>query len=315
MRALAAVILIASLSLRPAAAEIYSLATTPPGSFTYTLAAAIAAAGNKKDALLRVQTYGNSAQFLPLVESGEVAFALTNVLDLDAAIKGEGGFAGRPATHLRAVAFLFPFQTGFLVRVDSDVKTPADVKGKRVPLFSTQPTFQAIMRAVLANAGLGESDIEYVPLGNFTQQYDEFAAGHIDVALSVPGQSAVADLKEKVGALRFLPLDNGANAIGAMQAVLPLAYVTEVKPNPNFVGVEAPLAMLSYDYVLFVNDGVADAAVAELVQRLRDNADVLAATAPKFKSFKPETMAKSLPLPYHPGAEAYYRANGLWPTQ
>jgi len=74
------------------------------------------------------------------------------------------------------------------------------------------------------------------------------------------------------------------------------------------------MKLLSYDYLLLANESVADAAIAQLVQCLRDGTEALAASAPKFKAFHREDMAKSLPLPYHPGAEAYYRANGLWPA-
>jgi hypothetical protein len=309
-----AAVVSALLMQRAVAAEVYALGTSAPGSVTYTMAAAIAAAGNKQGELLRVQSYGSSVQFVPQVESGEVAFAITNVLDLDAAMKGEGDFTGRPATHLRAVAFLFPFQIGFVVRADSGLERGADIKGKRVPNYSTQPMFQAMVRALLANAGVAESEIEYVPIGKYLEAYSALEDGRVDVPMSVPGQSILSEVEQRVGALRFLPLDDSPAAVEAMQRVLPLAYVTEVKPNPNFVGVDRPMKMLSYDYVLFANETVPDGVVAELVQRLHDNRDALIESTSKFKAFDPAAMAKPLPLPYHPGAEAYYRANGVWPT-
>jgi TRAP transporter TAXI family solute receptor len=310
-----AVAVAAGLSCLPAdAAEVYAIGSSTPGSFTYTLAAAIAGASNEGGELMRVQPYSSSSQFVPLVESGEIAFGLSNVLDLDAAVRGEDDFAGRPATHLRAVAYLFPFQTGLVAKADSAVKRPADLKGMRLPDFSTQPTFQDIMRALLANAGVAESDIEYVPIANFQRSYDEMVAGRIDVTLTVPGHPSLVDLEQRIGAIRFLALDDSPAAIEAMQRVLPLTYAMEVQPNPSFIGLDQPTKLLSYDYVLFANDGAPDAVVADVVRRLRDNRDKLIAAAPKFNAFQPDDMAKPLAVPYHTGAERFYRDNGIWPT-
>jgi len=296
------------------AGDIYAFGTTSPGSFNYTIAAAITGTCNKGGDMLRVQTYGTYEQILPLVSSGEITFAAMNVLDIDAATKGAAGYAA-PLEHLQALAHLFTSSAGFMVRADSGIESLADIKGKRLSEYTTQPNMKLFTRAILATAGLADSDVEFVSVGNFSKVYDEFADGRFDVALVPVGQPALADLRQRIGELRFLPIDDSPAAIAAMQGVSPLVYITEIEPNPNLVGVDRPLKMLSYDTLLLANDQVPSVAVEKTIMCLHDNRDALVAASPRFKAFRPETMAKPGPLAYHPAAEAYYRANGLWPTQ
>jgi len=216
------------------AAETYALGTTSPGSFPYTLAAALAGVCNKDSDLLRVQPFGTFEQILPLVDSGELSFALTNVVEVDAIMKA----GAVSAEHLRAVAFLFPFQIGLVVRADSGAVSVADLKGKRVPEFTTQASFQGNLKALLANGGLSDEDVERVPLANFVKEYDAMSQGQLDVILAPPGQPALADVSQRVGELRFLPIDDSPASMAAMRAISPLVYATEVKPNPNFIGID-----------------------------------------------------------------------------
>jgi len=292
------------------AADSYALACNPPGSLSYTLAAALASAAGDNPTL-RPQPYGGSNQILPLIGSGEVAFGMATAMEVDMATKGEGDFAGRPVENLTAVANLFPFRVGFLVRSDSPIRTLADLKGKRIPNFSGHGATEATVRALLANAGLTPSDVDYVPVGNFMQQFDATNADHVDAWMASAGLPALVDLAQHVGGLRYLAIDVSPAAIEAMQKVLPLVYPVEVKPLPNIIGLDGPTKLMAYDYLLLANASVSDEVVASVARILHTQGDRLIANAPAFKAMRPEHLAKPTPIAYHHGAEHYYHVNGL----
>jgi uncharacterized protein len=302
-------------SLAAAQAQSVSIVSTPSGSFTNSAGAALAkviSETTKVHAILQAQ----AQQGMIPVDAGTAEFGMGNSFDTTFYAEGKGEYEGQPPRkNLRHVAALLPYQVALHVRADSDIKTIADLKGKRVSAgFNAQKTIGRIIAAHLASAGLSYKDVKQVLTPNVSRSAEDFSSGKTDVLFFALGSAAVKQAAATVGGLRVLPIDDSPAALARMEEVLPGSYVMEVKPSPQYDGITQPTKVIAFDMVLSTNASVSDDVVYQVTKAIHDNKAALAATFPPFNLFKPDAMAKIVKdVPFHPGALKYYQEVGLAP--
>jgi TRAP transporter TAXI family solute receptor len=314
--AMLAAALIGAFASAPAAAQQIGIGTMGQGTAGYSMAAAIAKVLSDKAKLnVRVQPAGGTSQFVPLVDSGELDLGVVNIIEAKEALTGTGAFAGKKQANIRMAAVLYPFRTGMFVRNDSPIKTTADLKGTRVTYgYTSQLTLKAITDAYLANGGLAIGDVKQVLVPNVLRGADEIVAGRADATIFAIGAGKVAEVNATVG-IRFLQMDDSPEAVARMQKVLPEAYIITLKPAPALAGIVGDTKTMAYDYVLLAGKHVKDETVAQVVEALAANKAALVENFGAFAGFDPATMAKRLPVEYHPGAIAAYTKRGHWPPK
>lgn len=307
----------ATLLAGQASAQNYGIGTSGQGSATYSMGSAIAKTVTEKTKLpMRVQPYTGTTQVVPLVNSGEVDFILANVIEGTTAFKGTGPFKDKPNPNLRVVAVLQPFYSAYFVKKDAPIKSMHDLKGKKL---ATEYTGQAIIKllsqAVLATAGLTAADIQPVPVPNIVRGADDFAEGKTDAFFFALASGKVSEVDAAVGGLRALSLDNTPEALAAMRKLVPQAYIGTTTPRKDNPGVLAQTNVMAYDYLLFAGAHVKDDVVYQVIKALFPSKAQLVASYSGFADFDPATMAKDLPIPYHPGAIKFLTEAGQWPPK
>jgi uncharacterized protein len=293
-------------------AQPLGLSTSPQGTATYAIGAAVAKVLTEKGNLqTRVQPSSGTGTALTLVNSGEVDVGFSNTLELLEAYKGSGIFDKQPNPKLRTVGVLFPFKVGFFVRNDSPIKSVADMKGKTFAYgFTSQEIIKTIADAMLANGGLTSNDVRTVLVPNLIRGADDFIAGRVDVTLFAPGSGKVAEADAAVG-IRYIPLDESPAAVAAMQKHFPTSYLAQVNPAPNLAGIRAPIKLMHFYYTIMANADLPPERVKQIVQVLAENKDALAAALPLFREFDSQQMYRKHDVPYHEGALAFYRERGI----
>jgi len=300
---------------QPARAQTISIVTTPSGSFTNSAGAAMAKVISEKGKL-RAIIQPQSQQGMIPVEAGIAEFGLGNAFDLTFYATGTGDYEGQGAkTKVRMVAALIPYRVGLHVRADSDMKTIADLKGKRIAGgFNAQKTIARITEALLATAGLGYKDMVEVLAPNVSRAADDFTAGKTDVLFFALGSAAVKQAAATLGGVRVLPTEDSPEAMKRVQSVLPGSYETEVAPAPGLDGITQPTKVLAFDMVLCTNVEVPEQTVYRVTKALYENKDGLRAAFAPFNLFTPDAMAKPVQdVDFHPGAAKFYREIGLLP--
>lgn len=293
------------------------MGTTKRG-YTNQAGAAIAKVVSQTTSLnMRAQTFGGSSVYVPAVNAGQLEFGLANELETTFAVSGTAIYKGRPQQDLRIVTVLTPFRTAIFVRADSPIKTLADLKGKRVPYgWASQKIIGVLMNGYLANAGLSYDDVVKVPVPNVVASADDFAAGNADCFFFAFGAGKVQETAAKVGGIRVLGVSGAADAVARMRKHVPPSYALEVKPSKINVGVDKPLNVMAYDYLMLTNAKVSDDMVYTVTKALHDHPGDLAKAFPALRLFSPEHMTKRFEgLSYHPGAIKYYREIGAWPPK
>ncbi len=297
----------------PASAQTLSMVTTPAGSFSNSAGAALAKVTVDKGKL-RMVVQPQATSGYEEVESGGAEFNVGNSFDATFFATGTGEYEGQGVhKNLRHVATLMPYRVAMHVRADSDIKTLADLKGRRVSSgFNAQKTIGRIIEAHLANAGLTMRDVQGVPAPNVVRAAEDFKSGKVDVLFFAIGAGSLKEAAASVGGVRVLPIDDSPEALARMQKILPGSYVLTVNPSPALDGISQPTKLTAFDMVLNSSAAVSDEIVGRVARTIYENKADLAATFPPFGLFVPERMAKPNPdVEAHPGAVKFYREIGI----
>ncbi|KIN64098.1 Immunogenic protein [Sulfitobacter noctilucicola] len=308
---LAGVTVALTLGATAVAAELAALGSTARGGTSQigrSLSAAISEAG---DLQMRPQELANTADYIPLVNAGEIEFGIANVVQLTYAITGTGMSEGRPNDNLQMVATLMPFRSAYIVRKDSDIQTLADLKGKRVPVFADKALGDYVTRGYFANQDMSLDDVEGVAVPNFPRMWASFAEGSADVAIVVVGAGNSREYDASFG-IRYLSFDDSPEALERMRALLPQNYLQEM-PAGSVPGIEKPTNVNVFDYTLFAGKDVSEDMVYDAVKAIWEKEADLLAGGPFWNGFTKEIMSKDVGLEYHPGAIKFYKEMGVWP--
>ena len=306
MIAAAIVILVA----QHAKADTVGLGTMSQGTLSFSTGSVIAKVLNGKAGLeARVQPNTGETVLIPLVNQGELDFGIANVLEGGDAFNGEFSFSGIKQDKLRIAAVLYPLRVAYFVRADSDIKSIADMRGKRVvSSFAAMGSLNRVAGAILANGGLSEADIVPVPVPNVIKGAEQFLNGRADVFFFAVGAAKVAEVDASIK-IRVLPLSDERDAVARMHTVFASSYLAKVPPLPNFAGVSEPSNVLAYDNLLLTGTHVADETVVKVLKTLAGNKDDLIAGFPLFRGLNPDKLVKEgMPLPFHDGATAWSKS-------
>jgi len=298
-------------------AQVISLITTPAGSFSNSAGAAMAkvvSEGTK----LRMTIQAQAATGFEDLEAGTVEFNVGNSFDTTFFALGQEEYKARgPAKSIRHVAAMIPYRVAMHVRANSDIKTIADLKGKRVSSgFNAQKTIARIIAAHLANAGLSYKDVVGVPAPNVVRQAEDFKTGKTDVLFFAIGSGAIKEASVAVGGLRVLEVNASPASVESINKLLPGAYILNVKPRPNIEGIDKPTNIIAFDMHLNSSAKVREEVVYQVVKALYNNKKKLMSSFRPFALFNPQTMGKAVVgTPFHPGAIKFYREMNLWPPK
>ena len=264
---------------------------------------------------MRPQPMGGTNQYIPIVNAGELEFGISNAMPAYMAISGTGLSEGSPNKNLRLVASLMTFKLGLFVRADSDIKSIADLRGKRIPSeFTASPLFRHLMAAHLTNAGLGWDDVTLVPQPALRQHWAAFGKGEIDVAIGAIGSGSVKQASAAVGGIRFLPLAPGDEAEKRTLTLAPKSTIKTITPSKPILGVTEPIDVLHYTYLLWASKDVSDNVVYDVVKSIYDNEEAFHAASPLWRSHRSKTMSTDFgpEMQYHPAAIRFFEDVGIW---
>ena len=227
------------------------------------------------------------------------------------AYTGTGVYEGKPkVTDLRMIANLYPESIHLVVKKGSGIKSVADLKGKRVALDEPGSGTLVNARIVLAAYGVKESDIkpEYIKPN---QAGDKLKDGALDAFFFVGGApaGAIAELASSGAGIELVPLA-GPQADALRKTNPYLAVDTIAAGTYKDVPAVQTMAMGAQ----WVTSAKADTeTVYQITKALYGKAaqDTLAAGHAKGKFITKENAVKGVGIPFHPGAERFYKEAGL----
>lgn len=295
-------------------AQTLGIGTTKRGGNATISAAISKVVSSKTDRQMRPLPRAGTQLYIAEVNAGEIEFGVANAIQYTFAMNGTVLFKGRPNPNLRMVGSLVPFLVGLVVKDDSDIKTIADLKGRRVPSgVKSSPSALLTLRSTLANAGLTMDDVERVPTTSMVTMWNGFEAGKFETTVTAVGTGRNKQIAAKVGKIRFLNIDPSPEAYARSLAILPTSEPTLVKPAPGLTGIDKPTYVIGYYYTLFTHKDVPVETVYKVARAVYESQDELRATSAVWREFDAKKLARKFTgVQYHPGAIKLYKDKGIW---
>jgi hypothetical protein len=226
------------------------------------------------------------------------------------AFRGEKSFSGEPARSLRAIASLYPEKLQIVTRADAAIRRIEDFKGKHISIDEPGSGTLAVMKVVLAQYGLRESDFSPVYLKPvFT--LEKMLRGDLHGFAMMGGVPMEAVMQLSSVALFMVPV--APEAAARIHAQVPY-LVPAIIPKGTYPGIdETPTVEV---YALLAVDASCD---TELVYRATrclwsDRVGrLLQEGHPQGAAISLENALKGVSIPLHEGAERLYREVGRLP--
>lgn len=269
------------------------------------IAKAITEAGGIPEYIGVAQHSAGSIANVRSLAAGEIEAGLVQADVAAWAFAGDHVFRGEPGVGaVRAVASLYPEYLQIVTRRDANIRSVADLRGKRISLDETGSGTLAAMRIVLDAHGMGETDLRPVYLKPvFTR--DKMISGELQGFVMMAGAPMAAVVQVLDTGIAIVPVAPGVAA--GIQARHPY-LVPGVIPGGAYPGIpETPTVQVHA--LLVVNASMNP----ELVHRLTDvlwratTLGMLVGGHPQGKAIRPETALTGISIPLHEGADRYYR--------
>jgi TRAP transporter TAXI family solute receptor len=313
MRKLLLAAAVLAVAIAPAAAEQFiNILTGGTSGVYYPLGVALSNIYAKAipDAKASVQATKASVENLNLLQAGrgEIAFALGDSVSLAWAGNADAGFAAK-LDKLRGVAGIYPNYIQIVASADANIRTLADLKGKRISVGAPKSGTELNARAVLGAAGVSYKDFDKVEYLAFAESVDLMKNRQLDATLQSAGLgvSSIRDLANSI-AIAIVPIP-----AELVRKINDPAYAPAVIPGGTYQGQSEDVPTVSIGNFLVTRSGVSEDLVYQMTKSMFENLDALVAAHVAAKAIKLENALTGMPIPVHPGAARFYREKGMTP--
>jgi len=227
------------------------------------------------------------------------------------AYTGTGIYDGKPKVgDLRLIGNLYPETIHIVARKGAGIASVADLKGKRVSLDEPGSGTLVDARIILAAFGITEKDIrpEYLKPN---QAGDKMRDGGLDAFFFVGGYptGAISELAAAGGGIELVPVTGPE--VDKMRAQYAF-FAPDTIPANTYKGIgEVKTIAVGAQWVTSTKQS--DALIYEVTKAVWNDSTrkQLDAGHAKGKAIQAATATAGAGIPFHPGAEKFYKEKGL----
>lgn len=257
---------------------------------------------------IEVKVTAGSAANLRLMSEDYIQLAISQTDVISSAWNGTDAFSEKALTGYGAVAGLYTEVCQFITRKDSGIKSIRDLRGKKVSVGEAESGSEVNAVQILLAYGLNEKLVEEVNL-NYTDAAKALQNGEIDAFFCTAGvrTTVVEELARQVD-IRLLPItgDERKSLIGTYDF-----YTTYTVPAGTYTGMNKDVKTMGVKAVLLASNKLPEGDVKKITAALFKNADQLQLAVPVDFTLTEESAVQDIPIPFHPGAAAYYEEAGV----
>ena len=265
----------------------------------------------RKDHGLRctVESTGGSVFNINAVMSGDMDIGFAQSDTQYYAMTGAGAFKDKPQPKLRALFSVYPELLTLVARQDANIKTFADIKGKRVnigdPGSGTRGTTELVMGAL----NIKKEDLKFVGELKFVEMAPAlcdnkidaftFVAGHPNAIFQEAATSCSSNIATVVGpGVDKLVKDNPF-------------YAKANVPGKMYKGTDTAQATFGVLATIVASADLPDQTAYVITKAVFDNLEDFKKLHPAVANITKEQMLEGNTVPFHPGALRYFREKGL----
>ncbi|MDZ5697247.1 TAXI family TRAP transporter solute-binding subunit [Chelativorans sp. M5D2P16] len=255
----------------------------------------------------QVQSTKASVENLNLLQQGrgEIAFALGDSVKSAWEADEEAGFP-QQLDKLRGIAAIYPNYIQIVASEESGIETFEDLKGKRLSVGAPASGTELNARRIFDAMGMSYDDLaqtEYLPFG---ESVELIKNRQLDATLQSAGLgvASIKDLALSVPVTMVAVPEEVAETLGA-------PFISATIPAGTYEGQEQDVPTLAITNILVTHSDVSEEVAYEMTKQLFENLDELTAAHSAARAISAENGPQGVPVPLHPGAERYYKEQGL----
>ncbi|HOM42936.1 MAG TPA: TAXI family TRAP transporter solute-binding subunit [Bacillota bacterium] len=306
-----AVVLVMSAALTGCAPQKTNLilATGGTSGTYYPFGGSMAQIFNSKIQNMNVtaQATGASVENLKLIGQKEAELAIVQNDMTDYAYNGTEAFKDSKVENVRVIANLYPEVIQIVSSADSGIKTLTDIKGKKFSVGAPGSGVEANARQLLDVMGMTYNDFSANYL-SFAESADSLKDNHIDGFLFVSGipNAAIQDTAT-TSSLNFVSIPDDV----IKKLIDKYPFFTEIViPAGTYKGQTADVKTVAMKATLVAGAEVPEKVIYDLTKALFENQPELASAHAKGAELSLESAVNGVSVPFHPGAEKYYKEVG-----
>jgi TRAP transporter TAXI family solute receptor len=290
------------------------------GSGGYNQAVAIGnAIKNKLQVNLRVLPGKNDVSRTAPLRDGKVPFSANGVGGSYLAQEGVYEFGAKDWGPQPVRALLINSGDALLTIVtakDANIKTLADLKGKRVAWVVGAPSLNQNITALLAFANLTWADVKKVEFGGFGAAMDGIVADKVDAAFSSTISGFAYKIASSPRGIQYPVVPHGDRAGWARLKKVAPFFVPAIGKEGAELSATKTVENATYPYpVLMTMKGTETDLVYNMTKAMIELYDEYKGGAPGNNGWHISRQVFDWVIPYHEGAVKYFKEKGLWKSE
>jgi len=258
-----------------------------------------------------VESTGGSVFNINAIRGGDLEFGVAQSDVQYNAFNGEAQFEeGGAHEDLRAVFSLHPEPATIVARADSDINEFDDLLGNRVNIGNPGSGQRALMEVVMEHKGWSTDDFALASELAPAEMGQALCDNNIDAFVFTVGHPSGA-IQEVTSTCDVRIVNADDDELMALVDEIPFYFPATI-PAGMYRGTDEDVQTFGVGATFVSSADVDDDVVYTLVASVFDNLDDFRSLHPAFANLDAESMAtQGMSAPMHPGAERYFREQGL----
>lgn len=249
-----------------------------------------------------------SVENIELLRNGEVELAIVQSDVQKAALSGEDGIA--EFRELRAVMSLHPEPLTIVTRPDTGIAKLQDLEGRTIDIGPPGSGHRALWDRIMDSFGWTLDSFSQTLELDPADQVKALCSKQIDAFAISVGHPALT-VQEATLTCGAVLVQISAPVVDKLTAAGDFYFSTEI-PGGLYRGNPDPVPTIGVGATLVTTAALPDETIYTIVSNIFSNLDELRALDPVLAGLDPAAMVETgLTAPIHPGAERYYREQGL----
>ncbi|MBA7577670.1 hypothetical protein ES708_19523 [subsurface metagenome] len=264
------------------------------------------------DGVIATPTVGGGIKNVKDINSGVVKMGISMGTTVWDGLQGNPPFEEK-TTNVRAICQLYFPPIQFVVKADSNINSFYDLKDKNLGVSPKGWTLEQFNRKIL---GLYDLDYDLIKASGGQINY----AGYQDMAILMKDRhldlatffqpypaSTIMNIVTSFP-IRLLSLDE--EKADEFLEKYPGSFKTEI-PAGIYKGQEDPAITIGTSHLLIVDKRLSNELVYEITKAIFNNLESFKKVHPVLNEFDINRAVKNMPIPFHEGAEKYYKERGV----
>lgn len=256
----------------------------------------------------KVKSTAGSAANLRLLSDNYIELGIAQADLIEDAYYGKGTFHSGKYRGYKAVASLYPEACQIVVRKDSDITSLDDLEGKNVSVGEEESGTERNATQILEMCGLPDNLVNTKNL-DYTDAADQLAEKKIDAFFCTAGICTTV-IEELTKECDILLLEIPESCRQKLKKAYSF-YDDYVIPAGTYSGQTEDIQTISVQSVLLASSTLSEKTVQKLTASLFKHIKDIQYSISINLQLTPQEAVKGITIPFHPGAETYYKLEGV----